>query len=58
MIININKTTKKDVNCLQINGIEETDPAVLSQTFNKFFTTIAQKIESKLVILQNTTQII
>ena len=49
MIININKTTKKDVNCLQINGIDETDPAVLSQTFNKFFTTIAQKIESKLV---------
>ena len=41
MIININKTTKKDVNCLQINGIEETDPAVLIQAFNKFFTTIA-----------------
>ena len=32
-----------------MNGIEKTDQAVLSQTFNKFFTTIAQKIESKLV---------
>ena len=49
MIININKTTKKDVNCLQINGIEETDLVVLSQTFSKFFTTIAKKIESKLM---------
>ena len=53
MIININKSTKKEVNCLQINANEETDPAVLSQTFNKFFSSIAKKIESKLV---NTTK--
>ena len=53
MIININKTTKKEVNCLDINGNEEVDPAVLSQTFNEFFSTIAQKIESKLI---NTTK--
>ena len=49
MIININKTTKKEVNCLDINGNEEADPAILSQTFNEFFSTIAQKIESKLI---------
>ena len=49
MIININKTTKKEVNCLDINGNEETDPAILSQIFNEFFSTIAQKIESKLI---------
>ena len=49
MVININKTTKKVVNCLDINGNEETDPAILRQTFNSFFSTIAQKIKSKLV---------
>ena len=43
MVININKTTKKDINCLNINGNEETDPAILSQTSNSFFLTIAQK---------------
>ena len=49
MVININKTTKKQVNCLTINGNEETDPAILSQTFNSFFSAITQKIESKLI---------
>ena len=44
MIININKITKKEINCLNINQNEEADPAILSQTFNKFFATIAQKI--------------
>ena len=28
MAININKTTQKEVNCLNINGNEETDPAI------------------------------
>ena len=54
MIININKTTKKEVNCLDINRNQEVDPAILSQTFNEFFSTIAQKIESKLI---NTTKV-
>ena len=53
MIININKTTKKEINCLNINGNEETDPGILSHTFSSFFSTIAQKIESKLI---NTTK--
>ena len=44
MIININKITKKEINCLNINQNEEADPAISSQTFNKFFATIAQKI--------------
>ena len=44
MIMNINKITKKEINCLNINQNEEADPAILSQTFNKFFATIAQKI--------------
>ena len=29
MIININKTTKKEVNCLDINGNGEADLAIL-----------------------------
>ena len=53
MIVNINETTKKEIKCLNINGNEETDPAILSQAFNSFFSTIAQKIESKLI---NTTK--
>ena len=53
MIININSITKKEINCLNIKQNEEVDPAILSQTFNKFFSTIAQKIESKLI---NTTK--
>ena len=37
----------KDVN--NVNNIEETDPFVLSYSFNKFFTRIAKKIESSIV---------
>ena len=47
------KPQKKEINCLNINGNEVTDPAILSQAFNSFFSTIAQKIESK---LSNTTK--
>ena len=38
------KKHKKERNCPNINGNEETDPAILSQTFNSFFSIIAQKI--------------
>ena len=48
-IINVRNIWKKSITCLNINNIEETDPAILSESFNKFFTTIAQKIESKIV---------
>ena len=48
-IINIRNISKKNINCLNINDTEERDPAILSDSFNKFFTTIAQKIESKIV---------
>ena len=48
-IINIGNISKKYINCLNINDIDETDPAILSDSFNKFFTTIAQKIKSKIV---------
>ena len=42
-IININTSKSKSFNCLNVNNIEETDPFVLSSSFNKFFTTIAKK---------------
>ena len=48
-IININTTKNKSVNCLNANNTEETNPFVLSSSFNKFFTTVAKKIESKIV---------
>ena len=48
-IININKKEKKDINCLKVDDQQATDPFVISNYFNKFFTTIAKKIESKIV---------
>ena len=48
-IINIRNVSKKNINCLNINNTEDTHQAILSDSFNKFFTTIAQKIESKIV---------
>ena len=40
-MINITDVSKKNINCLNINNIEETDPTILSDSVNKFFTTIA-----------------
>ena len=48
-IININKKEKKDINCLKVDDQQATDPFLISNYFNKFFTTIAKKIESKIV---------
>ena len=48
-IININKTYKKSINCLEINGNEENNSTVLSDCLSSFFITIAQKFEAKLV---------
>ena len=46
IMININKTTKKEANCLNINRNEETYLAILNQIFNKLFWTILKKINS------------
>ena len=48
-IININKKEKKYINYLKVDDQQATDPFVISNYFNKFFTTIAKKIESKIV---------
>ena len=48
-IININKKEKKDVNCLKVDDQQATDSFLISNYFNKFFTTIAKKIENKIV---------
>ena len=48
-IININKKEKKDINCLKVDDQQATDSFLISNYFNKFFTTIAKKIESKIV---------
>ena len=48
-IININTTKNKSINCLNVNNTEETGSFVLSSSFNTLFTTIAKKIESKIV---------
>ena len=42
-IININATKNKSINCPNVNNPEETNPFVLSSSFNKFFTAITKK---------------
>ena len=48
-IINIYKKEKKVINCLKVDDQQATDPFIISNYFNKFFTTIAKKMESKIV---------
>ena len=50
-IIYINKKMKKDINCLKVDDQQATNSFVISNYFNKFFTTIAKKIES--IIVEN-----
>lgn len=46
----MNKKEPKNVNCLTIDDEEEvTNPFVLSNSSNKFFITIVEKIEGKIV---------
>ena len=42
-IININKKEKKDINCLQADDQQTSDPFIISNYFNKFFTTITKR---------------
>ena len=43
LLIKINIRNNKTVTCLNVDGIEETSPFLISHHFNKFFSTIAQK---------------
>ena len=49
LLVNIDKRNTKAVTCLNIDGIEETDPFLISNHFNKVFSTIVQKITGKVV---------
>ena len=49
LLVNINKINNKTVTCLNEDGIEQTDPFLISNHFNQFFSTIVQKIEGKIV---------
>ena len=42
-IISINKKEKKDINCLKVDDLQASDPFLISNYFNKLFTTIAKK---------------
>ena len=48
-IININKKKKKGINCLKVDDQKAIDPFLISNYFNKFFTKMAKKIESKII---------
>ena len=48
-IINISKKSKKTLNCLKINNEVVTDNLRMTSSFNKFFSSIATKIESRIV---------
>ena len=49
LLVNIDKRNTKAVTCLNIDGIEETDPFLISNHFNKVFSTLVQKITGKVV---------
>ena len=48
-IINITKKSKNNINSIQVNGRDITDPAIITNEFNNHFTTIAKQIEAKLI---------
>ena len=48
-IINITKKSKNNINSIQVNGKDITDPAIIANEFNNHFTTIAKQIEAKLI---------
>ena len=48
-IINITKKLKNNINSIQVNGKDKTDPAIIANEFNNHFTTIAKEIEAKLI---------
>ena len=43
--------SKNNINSIQVNGRDITDPAIIANEFNNHFTTIAKQIEAKLMIL-------
>ena len=47
--INITKKYKSNVNSIQVNGKDISDPAIIANEFNKHFTIIAKEIEAKLI---------
>ena len=49
-IINITKKSKSNINSIQANGRDITDPAINGSEFNNHFTTIAKQIVAKLII--------
>ena len=48
LLVNINKRNNKTFNCLNVDGVEDTDPFVISNHFNNLFSTIVQQIEGKI----------
>ena len=48
-IINITKKSKNNINSIQVNGTDITDPAIIANEFNKQFTTIAKQFKAKLI---------
>ena len=54
MIIDINKKTNKFVNCLLIDDYQETNSFLIANHFNKLFSSIAEKIERKIVPSKNS----
>ena len=48
-IINITKKSNNNINSIQLNGRDITDPAIIAHEFNNHFPTIAKQIKAKLI---------
>ena len=57
-ITNITNKSKNNINSIQVNGRDTTDPAIIANEFNNHFTTIAKQIEAKLITPNSHFQII
>ena len=57
-IIKITKKSKNNINSIQVNGRDITDPAIIANEFSNHFTTIAEQIEAKLITPNFHLQII
>ena len=53
-LINVKTKSNKQITSLNINNQIETKPKTISETFNKFFSTIAKDIDNKIIPTNKT----
>ena len=47
ILVNINRRNNRAVTCLNVDGVEETDPFVIRNHFDKFFSPLHKKLRTR-----------